>query len=328
MLLGIVALRTGQGRPIHYDGARMAITNVPEANAYLQREYRAGLDAVSDRARGRDHGSAGAFAGNVVVLTGASSGIGRAMARQLAEQGAWLALGARTTGELNEVAAECRALGERAGARAVAVPTDVADEGQCRALVDRAAEEFGRVDTLICNAGISMWARFDALADLRGLERIMQVNYFGAVYCTHAALPHLERARGRIVAVSSLTGKVGVPTRTGYAASKHAMAGFFDSLRIELADDGVSVTVVYPGFVATGVRRHAVGADGKPLGVSPVREAEVMSADECARITLRAAAGRRREVVMTMRGRVGQWLRLVAPGVTDRIARRAIERGA
>ena len=127
--------------------------------------------------------------------------------------------------------------------------------------------------------------------------------------------------------MSSLTGKTGVPTRTGYAASKHAMAGFFDSLRIELADDGVSVTVVYPGFVATGVRRHAVGPDGRPLGESPVQEARVMTADECARRTLEAAGRRRREVVMTARGKVGQWLRLVAPGVTDGMARRAVERG-
>ncbi|HEY0779222.1 MAG TPA: SDR family oxidoreductase [Gemmatirosa sp.] len=272
-------------------------------------------------------GAPGPWAGNVVVLTGASSGIGRAMARQLAAGGAWLVLGARSAGELDEAVAECLAEGAAAGARAIAVPTDVADEAQCRALVDRAAVEYGRVDTLVCNAGISMWARFDALADLRGFERIMQVNYFGAVYCTHAALPHLKRSRGRIVAVSSLTGRTGVPTRTGYAASKHAMAGFFDSLRIELADEGVSVTVVYPGFVATGVRRHALGPDGRPLGASPVREAEVMSAEACARITLRAAARRRREVVMTARAKVGQWLKLVAPGVTDRIARRAIERG-
>jgi NAD(P)-dependent dehydrogenase (short-subunit alcohol dehydrogenase family) len=262
-----------------------------------------------------------------IVLTGASSGIGRALALQLAEQGAWLALAARSADELEAVAAECRARGAAAGARAIAVPTDVGDEAQCRALVARAVDELGRVDTLVNNAGISMWARFDALTDLSGLERIMRVNYFGAVWCTHAALPHLKRARGRIVGVSSLTGKTGVPTRTGYAASKHAMAGFFDSLRIELADDGVSVTMIYPGFVATGVRRHAVGPDGRPLGESPVQEAKVMSAERCAAITLRAMARREREVVMTARGRVGQWLKLVAPGLTDRIARRAIEDG-
>ena len=264
---------------------------------------------------------------HVVVLTGASSGIGRALARQLAEQGAWLTLAARSAAELDDAVRECLDAGRAAGARAIAVPTDVGDEAACRALVARAVAEYGRLDTLIVNAGISMWARFDELHDLRGIERIMRVNYFGAVYCTHHALPHLTRTRGRIVGVSSLAGKVGVPTRTGYAASKHAMAGFFDSLRIELADAGVTVTMIYPGFVATGVRRHAVGPDGKPLGTSPVQEGRVMTAEECARRIVRAAARREREVVMTLRARVGQWLRLVAPGLTDRIARRAIERG-
>jgi NAD(P)-dependent dehydrogenase (short-subunit alcohol dehydrogenase family) len=267
------------------------------------------------------------FRGLAVAVTGASSGIGRAMALQLAGQGAWLALAARSAGELDEAAAECLTSGAAAGARAVAVPTDVAVEAECRAMVGRAVAEFGRLDALVCNAGVSMWSRFDELADLRGLERIMQVNYFGAVYAAHAALPHLKRSRGRLVVVSSLTGKTGVPTRTGYAASKHALHGFFDSLRIELEGSGVSVTLVCPGFVATGARRHAFGPDGRALGASPVREAEVMTADECARRTLRAAARREREVVMTARGRVGQWVKLVAPGLTDRIARRAIERG-
>ncbi|MGZ8378740.1 MAG: SDR family oxidoreductase [Gemmatirosa sp.] len=267
------------------------------------------------------------FHGNVVVLTGASSGIGRALARQLAAQGAWLAHAARSRDQLQDAVREWLAAGAGVGARAIAVPTDVSDETECRALIERTVAEYGRVDTLINNAGISMWARFDALRDLEGLERIMRVNYFGAVYCTFHALPHLKRARGRLVGVSSLTGKTGVPTRTGYAASKHAMAGFFDSLRIELADDGVSVTMLYPGFVATGMRRHAVGPDGRPLRESPVQEDAVMTADECARITLRAAARREREVVMTARGKVGQWLRLIAPSLTDRIAARAIARG-
>lgn len=172
-----------------------------------------------------------------------------------------------------------------------------------------------------------MWARFDELDDLEPLRRIMDVNYFGAVYGTHAALPHLKASRGRIVNVASLTGKTGVPTRTGYAASKHAMASFFDSLRIELMDTGVTVTPVFPGFVATGVRRHAYGPNGAPLGESPVDEGAVMSPDTCARILVEAADRRRREVVMTARGKVGQWVRLIAPGLVDRMARRAIERG-
>lgn len=266
-----------------------------------------------------------AFKDNVVILTGASAGIGREIAVRLAEQGALLALAARDAAKLTEVADECR----RRGARAVAIPTDVADEAQCRALVELTVAEFGRVDTLINNAGIGMWARFDEMTDLAPFEQIMRVNYLGSVYCTFHALPHLKKTRGRIVGVSSLTGRAGVPTRSGYAASKHAMAGFFDSIRIELADTGVTVTMVYPGFVATEIRERAFGADGRPLGAgnSPVREREVMTAQECARQIVNAAAARRRELVMTARGKIGQFIKLVAPGVVDRIAARAIAQG-
>ena len=263
------------------------------------------------------------FRDNAVVLTGASRGIGRQMALQLADQGALLALAARDAGALEGVAEECR----RRGARAVGIPADVGEEAECAALVARAAETLGRIDTLINNAGISMWARFDELRDLSVVERIMRVNYLGSVYCTWHALPHLKATRGRIVGVSSLTGKTGVPTRSAYAASKHAMAGFFDTLRIELAGSGVTVTMVYPDFVATEIRERAFGADGQPLGTSPVREGEVMTAETCARRILAAAAGRRRELVMTGRGKLGQWLKLLAPGLLDRLARRAIEQG-
>ncbi len=267
--------------------------------------------------------SAEPFRGNAVLLTGASRGIGREMALQLAARGARLVLSAREAGPLEAVAAQCRAL----GAPAVAHPADVAEEVQCGELVRAAAAALGGLDTLINNAGIGMWARFDEVTDLAIFDRLMRVNYLGSVYCTAHALPHLKRSRGRIVGVSSLTGKTGVPTRSGYAASKHAMAGFFDSLRIELTGAGVTVTMVYPGFVATEIRERAFGGDGRPLGRSPVREGEVMTAETCARLILAAAASRRRELVMTRRGRLGMWLKLLAPGLVDRIARRAIEQG-
>lgn len=146
-------------------------------------------------------------------------------------------------------------------------------------------------------------------------------------HCTFYALPYLKQTRGRLVAVSSLAGKNGVPTRSGYAASKHAMAGFFDTLRIELADDGISVTLIYPDFVTSEIRERAFGADGRPLGKSPVHESEVMSAEECARILIKAMAKRQREELMTARGKIGQWAKLIAPGLVDRMARRAIEQG-
>lgn len=264
-----------------------------------------------------------AFKDNVVIITGASSGIGQEVAHQLAEQGAWLTLAARDAKRLDEAAAECR---ERGG-RAIAVKTDVAIESECRNLIDRAVAEYGRLDTLINNAGISMWTPFDQLQDLSILDDIMRVNYLGSAYLTYYALPHLKQTRGRLVAVSSLAGKNGVPTRSGYAASKHAMAGFFDSLRIELMETGVSVTVIYPGFVTSEIRERAYGADGKSLGKSPVRESEVMTAEECARIMINAMARRKREEVMTLLGKLGQWVKLFAPGVVDRFARRAIEEG-
>jgi short-subunit dehydrogenase len=263
------------------------------------------------------------FRDNVVIITGASSGIGRELALQLAGQGAWLALAARNTERLEEVATRCR----QRGAKALAVPTDVAGQAQCENLIKRTVAEYGRIDTLINNAGITMWAEFKEMQDLTPLEQIMQVNYFGSVYCTHYALPHLKKTRGRIVGISSLAGKMGIPTRSGYAASKHAMAGFFDTLRIEVQDDGISVTMIYPGFVGTEVRERAFGADGQPLGDSPVQEDKVMTVETCARLIIKAAARRKREEVMTLRAKVGMWLKLIAPGIPDRIARRAIKQG-
>lgn len=263
------------------------------------------------------------FRDNVVVITGASRGIGAEIARQLAAQGARLALAARDSAALDMVGAECRQL----GAAVETLRTDVAVEGDCRQLIEWTIARFGRLDTLVNNAGATMWARVDEIRNLRVLERIMQVNYMGSVYCTAYALPYLKVSRGRIVGIASLTGLTGVPTRSGYAASKHAMRGFFDSLRIELQDSGVTVTMVYPGFVATGIRENATGPDGTPVQVDPLDPRRVMSAGECARQVIAAAGRRSRELVMTPRGKLGRWLKLIAPGVVDRIARRTIERG-
>jgi NAD(P)-dependent dehydrogenase (short-subunit alcohol dehydrogenase family) len=208
------------------------------------------------------------FKDAVVIITGASSGIGKELALQLAEQGAQLVLAARSADLLEQVADECRAKGAAAAAEAVAVavPTDVTEIEQCRKLVGQAVANYGRIDMLVNNAGTTMWARLEEVKDLSIYEKIMRANYLGSVYCTYFALPYLKQSRGRIVGISSLTGKAGVPTRSGYAASKHAMAGFFDSLRIELAGSGVSVTMAYPGFVATGVRRVALVRMAKRWG--------------------------------------------------------------
>lgn len=259
---------------------------------------------------------------NVVIITGASRGIGAELARQLAAQGARLALAARDEAALESVADECR----QRGATVEVIPVDVTVEADCRRLVERTVARFGRIDTLVNNAGATMWARVDEIRDLAMLARIMQVNYMGAVYCTASALPHLKASRGRIVGVASLTGLTGVPTRSGYAASKHAMRGFFDSLRIELAGSGVTVTMIYPGFVATGIRENATGPDGTPVRINPLDPERVMSPQECARLIIVAIRRRSRELVMTPLGKLAQWLKLLAPNLVDRMARRAIER--
>ncbi|HKJ27728.1 MAG TPA: SDR family oxidoreductase [Anaerolineales bacterium] len=260
---------------------------------------------------------------NVVVLTGASSGIGCELAFQLAVQGAWLALAARNAEELDQVATHCREI----GGRVIAVPTDVTDRQQVEAMVGAAAAEYGRIDTLINNAGISMWTYFEDVEELAIIEKIMQVNYMGSVNCTYYALPYLKASQGRLVAVSSLAGKTGVPTRSGYAASKHAMVGFFDSLRIELQKDRVSVTLIYPGFVPTQIRIRALTGSGEALGVEPVQTDKAMSAVECARLIVPAVANRKRELIMTARGKIGQYVKLLAPRLVDQVARRAIEKG-
>ena len=259
----------------------------------------------------------------VVVITGASKGIGAELARQLAAKGARLVLAARNDKELEAVAADCRKL----GAAVTVARADVGMERDCQAIVSGAAVAFGGIDVFVNNAGATMWARFEDIDDMSILERIMHVNYMGAVYCTRHALPYLRKSGGVLVGISSLAGRTGVPTRTGYSASKHAMTGFFDSLRIELADSGVAVTMIYPGFVSTGIRENATGPDGKPIEVSPVKEGQVMRVEDCARRIVRAIERREREVVMTARGKIGLWLKLLAPSLVDRIARRAVERG-
>ena len=263
------------------------------------------------------------FKEKVVVITGASSGIGRELAYQLAAQGAWLSLAARTTERLEQVRTAC----EARGGKAIAISTDVSEQNQCAALIRQTVEHYSRLDMLVNNAGRTMVAKFEDIRDPGLFEKLMRVNYLGSVYCTYYALPYLKQTQGRIIGVSSLTGKTGVPTRSGYAASKHAMAGFFDSLRIEVAQHNVSVTMIYPGFVATAVREEAFGEDGQAVGRSTVRESEVMPVEQCAQIILRAAAQRKREVVMTLRGKIGMWLKLLAPGLVDRIARQAIRTG-
>ncbi len=257
---------------------------------------------------------------HVVIITGASSGIGAELAHQFGREGARLVLAARDAARLKALAQQYPG--------ALAIPTDVTDPQQCRALIEQAIAQFGRIDILIANAGISMWAHFDEITDLSLFQRIMDVNYFGMVYCVHYALPHLKASRGLIVGVSSLTGKTGVPTRTAYSASKHAMQGFLDSLRIELMDTGVDVLVVSPGFVQTEVRERALGADGHPLRHSHIQESGAIPVEACVKQMMDGIRARKRELLIgSARVRIGLWLKLIAPKLVDRMARQAVDSG-
>lgn len=260
------------------------------------------------------------------VITGASDGIGAEMARQLAAahkaEGA-LVLAARNEAKLQTVAEQCKAL----GAQVMVMPTDVSVEAQCRALVAAAARQFGRIDALINNAGVSAQALFsDVLAeDLGWYENLMRINLWGSVWCTHAALPHLKAAKGSIVAVSSLAGLVGVPGRTAYSATKFAMTGFFEALRAELKGAGVSVTTAYPGVVATEIRYRGFNAKGVAAGSSGLKEDEAMSVEECAQLILTGMNRREREVVMTAKGKLGRFMKLLAPGMVENMALAALK---
>lgn len=257
------------------------------------------------------------FANKTIILTGASAGIGRTLAISLAQQNANLVLAARNQEALEQTLTACT----NTSGKVIAVPTDVTQAQACQHLIERAIAAFGSIDILINNAGIGMLTSFDEVTDLSIFEQVMQVNYLGAVYCTHYALPYLKASRGLLVAISSICGKTGIPTRTGYVASKHAMQGFFDTLRIELHSTGVDVLVVSPGFVATDIRQRALGADGKPLGKSPRDESQGnMPVEECVRQIIWAMERRKREHIMTLKGKILPWVKLIVPGFVDRIA--------
>jgi len=265
------------------------------------------------------------FQNPVVIVTGASSGIGRALALRLADQGASLALAARSAERLAALAEECI----QRGGKAVPVPTDVSEEEQCQELVERTVHEYGQLDMLINNAGIGVASTLEDLPDLHLFRQVMEVNFYGMVHCTYYALPHLKTSRGRVVNVSSLGGKLAIPYNTSYIASKFAMHGFSDSLRMELAEAGVSVTVVCPYWVVTEFHERFMNKDGKPKGPEGrvIYTEKMMTADRCAQIILQAAMKRKREVLMGL-GTVGVWLKMVAPELVDKIAVESVLKAA
>jgi len=248
-----------------------------------------------------------------VIITGASSGIGLACAEAFARQGASLVLGARRYVDLCAIA---QSLETQYGIRVVAVQCDVAKETDCQVLIQQAVTTFGGVDVLVNNAGISMRALFTDL-DLAVLHRLMDVNFWGTVYCTKYAMDELVRNRGSVVAVSSIAGYRGLPGRTGYSASKFAIHGFMESLRVENLKTGLHVMLACPGFTASNIRQTALDAKGSTHGETSMDEDKMMTAAEVAERIVQGVIRRKRTLVMTRQGKLAVWMNKLLPNWVD-----------
>jgi dehydrogenase/reductase SDR family member 7B len=250
----------------------------------------------------------------VVVVTGASSGIGKALAIEAARRGALVVLAARYAEKLEEVAFQIKQF----NTQIIWIETDVSLENDCKALIDKTIEKFGRIDVLINNAGISMRALFEH-TEIAVIKQLMDINFWGMVYCTKYALPGLLKTKGSVVGVSSIAGYKGLPGRTGYSASKFAMHGFLEALRIENLKKDLHVLIACPGFTASNIRKTALAADGSTQGESPRNETDMMSADEVAIFILDAVAKRKRSLVLTRQGKLTVLLNKIIPGKLDKM---------
>lgn len=251
----------------------------------------------------------------MIIITGASSGIGRAIALEAARRGMKISLHGRDGERLQAVAEQCR----RLGAEAIITQGDVSEKQACMALVENTATRYGRIDILINNAGMSMRAIF-AETDPEVLRRLMEVNFWGAVYCTHIAMPHLLASKGSVVGISSIAGFKGLPGRTGYSASKFALNGFLETLRIENLYTGLHVLICAPGFTSSNIRNTALNAKGNEQKETPRDEAAMMQPEEVATRLLDAVHKRKNTLILTMQGKLTVLLNKFFPRFIDRMA--------
>ncbi len=250
----------------------------------------------------------------IVIITGASSGIGEACAYAFAKQGAKVVLAARSIDKLNHVKQHCEAL----GAQALLVKCDVSLEDDCKNLINQTVAQFKTIDVLINNAGISMRALFADL-DLAVLKQVMDINFWGTVYCTKYAMPYLLAQKGSVIGISSVAGFKGLPGRTGYSASKFAMEGFMESLRIENLKTGLHVGVMRPGYTASNIRNAALNKDAKSQAESPFDESKLMSAEAVADYILNMIATKKAEQVLTLQGKLSFLLQKFVPRILDKL---------
>ena len=253
------------------------------------------------------------FKDKVAIITGASSGIGLATANEFAKQGCKLVVAARNIDKLSELEKELSSITE-----ILSVKCDVTVEQDCKNLIEKSLERFGKIDILVNNAGISMRALFKDL-ELTVIKEVMDVNFWGTVYCTKYALPHILNSGGSIVGVISISGYKGLPARTGYSASKFAVYGFLETLRIEHLHDNLHVMIFAPGFTASNIRQTARVADGSQQGETPRNEDKMMSAEECAHHMIKGIKRRKATMVLTPIGKILVLLNKIAPRLVDRL---------
>ena len=250
----------------------------------------------------------------VIVVTGASSGIGKALAKEYAFAGYKVVIAARNEKKLNDLSEELI----RSGYEVYAVVTDVSKNADCKNLIKKTINEYSSIDILINNAGISMRALFEDL-DLKVIKDLMDVNFWGTVFCTKYALPYLLKSKGSVVGISSIAGFKGLPGRTGYSASKFAIHGFLETLRTENLKKDLHVLIACPGFTNTNIRKTALGKDGSQQGETPRDEEKMMSSEEVANRIRKAVEKRKRTLVMTTQGKITVLLNKIFPKLMDKI---------
>lgn len=252
--------------------------------------------------------------GKVVVITGGSSGIGRALAREFGKHGCSVLITGRQASALDEATSELLA----EGIDAAGFVGDVSREEDNEKMATEAMNRFGRIDILINNAGISMRARFDEV-DLQVVKKVMDINFYGALYATRHCLPEIIRNKGSIIGISSVAGFRGLPGRTGYSASKFALNGFLEVLRTELLKTGVHVMTACPGFTSSNIRIRSLTKDGSAQNESPRNEDEMMTAEECAKHIFRATQKRKNLLILTAQGKMAVWLNKLFPRLADKM---------
>lgn len=250
----------------------------------------------------------------VVVVTGASEGIGKACAYQFAKGCKAMVIAARNLDKLRDAEKDIK----NVNTKVLSVLCDVSNENDCKNLIEEAVKTFGKIDILICNAGLSMRALFND-ADLSVIKNLMDVNFWGTVYASKYALPYLLKSQGSLVGISSIAGKKGLPGRSGYSASKFAMEGFLETIRTENLKNNLHVLIACPGFTATAIRDKALNKDGLVQGESPRNEKVMMTADEVAVAVFKAVKKRKRDLILTTNGKLTVLLNKFFPAWMDKM---------